>query len=64
MRMTDTDFGAAIFVAILTVGSVILTLFAPNQAISAIGFGAAMVFGALLIVVQHWSATTTASRSH
>lgn len=62
--MTDTGIGAVILFGVLAAASVVATLIAPTQAVSAVGFGAAVVFGGLVIVAQHWSAAVAASRSH
>lgn len=62
--MTDTGLGAAILFGLLAAAGVLLTLFAPSQPLSAIGFGAAIVFGGGVIVVQHWAGTVAASGSH
>jgi|GEM_PF-3495742 len=61
---TDVGIGVTVLFAVLAAGSVLLTVVAPTQAYSAIGFGAAVTFGSLVLVAQHWAAATTPSDSH
>lgn len=61
---SDIGLGAVILFALLAGGSIVLTYAAPTQSLSAVGFGAAVSFGSLLLVVQHWAAATAAAGSH
>ncbi|MFB6103823.1 MAG: hypothetical protein ABEJ57_01890 [Halobacteriaceae archaeon] len=61
---TDVGIGVTILFAVLAGGSVLLTFVAPSQTWSALGFGAAITFGSLLLVAQHWAAEPIQSDSH
>lgn len=61
---TDVALGVTILFALAAGASVVLTYVAPNQSLAAVGFGGAVLFGSLLLVAQHWSATAAAAGSH
>lgn len=63
-QSTDVGLGVIILFGLLAGASIVLTFVAPTQGLSAVGFGAAITFGSLLLVAQHWVAAVAPSGSH
>ncbi|MFB6198214.1 MAG: hypothetical protein ABEI52_08110 [Halobacteriaceae archaeon] len=51
---SDKDVGLAAIFGTLAVAGVVITYATSSQAVSAIGFMMAIVFGSLVIVAQHY----------
>jgi hypothetical protein len=53
---TDKSVGFVIFFGLLAAAGAVLVYAAPSQPLSAVGFSAAVVFGSVMIVLQHYYA--------
>lgn len=51
---TDKGLGFVIFFGLLAAAGAVLVYAAPTQSLSAAGFSAAVVFGSVMIVLQHY----------